>query len=345
MRLLRNGSREWPLTGLAVFLALLVTAFILLAVGASPLAAYKNMLSGAFGSLSKWGDVFMAWVPLVLCAVALTFTFTAGLWNIGIEGQMILGAVAAAWAARNLDLPSPILIPLIILAGMAGGAFWSSLAGLLRVFGHVHEIFAGLGLNFLAIGLTNYLIFTLWKEPGTASLSGTEFFRPAALLPHFPGLTIGPVEMLLAGGALLGTLFALKGTMFGLRLKAVGKNPSAALLLGVSAGKNLLLAFILTGALAGAAGAVQAVGLYHRLVPSISGGYGYLAILVVLLSGSRPLWILPAAFFFAAANKGSLQLPMEMHLDSSLGGILQELLVLLVILIRGIQARLRHKGN
>jgi len=343
MNLWWKGSGEWSLTALAVFTALLLTALILLVAGASPLAAYENMLQGAFGTLSKWGDVFMAWVPLVLCAVGLTFTFTAGLWNIGIEGQMILGAVAAAWVARSLDLPSFLLLPLILLSGMAGGTAWSVLAGLLRVYGHVHEIFAGLGLNFLAIGLTNYLIFGLWKQPGTASLSGTEFFRPTALLPQFPGLALGPIELLLAGLALSGTLLVLRGTMFGLKLKAVGKNPSAALLLGVSTGKNLLLAFGLAGAMAGAAGAVQAVGLYHRLIPSISGGYGYLAILVALLSGSRPLWIVPVAFFFASTNKGSLQLPMEMHLDSSLGSILQELLVLLVILVRGVQVRLRRE--
>ena len=176
-------------------------------------------------------------------------------------------------------------------------------------------------------------------------MSGTEFFRSSALLPDFFKLSLGPVELLLSGLAILGAVFALRGTMWGLKLKAVGNNPSASLLLGLKVEKNTLLAFALAGALAGAAGAVQAIGLYHRLVPSISSGYGYLAILVVLLTGNQTLWIAPVAFFFAAANKGSLQLPMVMHIDSSLGGVLQEALVLFVILARGIQAKIWRQNN
>jgi simple sugar transport system permease protein len=251
-----------------------------------------------------------------------------------------MGAIAATWAARSFDLPSFFLIPLISLSGLTGGALWACLTGFLRIYGRVHEIFAGLGLNFVAVGATNFLIFGPWKQPGTATMSGTEFFRPSALLPDLFNLSLGPVEMILAVLAIVGSVFALRGTMWGLKLKAVGNNPSASFLLGVETGKNIFLAFALAGALAGAAGAIQAIGLYHRLVPSISSGYGYLAILVVLLTGNQTLWVAPVAFFFAAANKGSLQLPLVMHLDSSLGGVLQEVLVLFVVLARGIQARI-----
>jgi general nucleoside transport system permease protein len=325
---------------LAVALALLFTMVMLLAMGASPIEAYENMFKGAFGSVNKWADVFVAWVPLVLCGVGLSFTFAAGLWNIGIEGQMVMGAIAATWAARSIELPPYGHVPLIILSGMAGGAFWACLAGLFKIYGRVHEIFAGLGLNFVAIGTTNFLIFGPWKQPGTATMSGTEIFRPSALLPDLFNLSLGPVEMIMAVLAIGGAVFALRGTMWGLKLKAVGNNPSASFLLGVEVEKNILLAFALAGALAGAAGAIQAIGLYHRLVPSISSGYGYLAILVVLLAGNKTLWIAPVAFFFVAANKGSLQLPMVMHIDSSLGGVLQEVLVLLVLLTRGVQTRI-----
>jgi len=343
MTLLRHRPAPWALTVLAAALAILFTTLILLVIGASPIEAYENMMKGAFGSFTKWADVFAAWVPLVLCAAGLSFTFTAGLWNIGIEGQMVMGAIAATLAARSLDLPSYALIPIIFLSSMAGGALWSCLTGLLRIYGGVHEIFAGLGLNFVAVGTTNFLIFGPWKQPGTATMSGTEFFRPSALLPDLFNLSLGPAEIVLAGVAILGTVFALRGTMWGLKLKAVGNNPSASFLLGVPVKKNILRAFGLAGALAGMAGAVQAIGLYHRLVPSISSGYGYLAILVVLLTGNRTLWIAPVAFFFVSANKGSLQLPLVMHLDSSLGGVLQEALVLFVILARGVQSKIWRK--
>jgi simple sugar transport system permease protein len=267
--------------------------------------------------------------------MGLSFTFTAGLWNIGIEGQMIMGAIGATWMARAIDLPPPLLLPLMILSSMGAGMLWSLLAGILRTLGKVHEIFTGLGLNFVAAGLTNFLIFGPWKQPGTATMSGTELFRPSAWLPNFGSLALGPVEMGIAGIVIVVGSFSLRGTRFGLKLRAVGKNPQSAYLMGLGTEKYLLLAFAISGAMAGMAGGIQAAGLFHRLIPSISSGYGYLAILVVLLTGNRILWIAPVAFFFAAATKGSLQLPLEMQLDSSLGGVLQAILVLLVLLARG----------
>jgi len=317
-------------------LAFIFTTLILIWVGASPIDAYQSILKGAFGSVGKWADVFVAWVPLLLCGIALSFSFTAGLWNIGIEGQMIMGAIGATWMVRAVDLPGPLLIPLLILSSMATGTLWSLLAGVLRTYGKTHEIFTGLGLNFVAMGLTNFLIFGPWKQPGTATMSGTELFRPSAWLPDLGNLALGPVEIVISGLAILTAAFALRGTLFGLKLKAVGRNPRAAFLLGVKTDRNLLLGFGMAGAIAGIAGGIQAIGLFHRLIPSISSGYGYLAILVVLLAGNKVLWIAPVAFFFAAANKGSLQLPLEMHLDSSLGGVLQSALVLFVILTRGL---------
>lgn len=325
---------------LPIILALLLTSLILLLVGASPLAAYTNMLRGAFGSSDKIANDIVSWVPLVLCGAGLLFTFTAGLWNIGIEGQVVAGAIATTWAARVFDLPAPAFVPVLMLAGALGGALWALLAGVLRTYGKVHEIFAGLGLNFVAIATTNFLIFGPWKQPGIASMSGTELFDKAAWLPTFGRFNLGPVEVVLAVAALVAATLTLRGTIWGLRLKAIGKNARAAFVLGIDTEPNMLTAFALSGACAGLAGAVLATGVFHRLIPSISSGYGYLAILVVLLSGQRALWVALIGFFFVAALKGSMQLPMVMQLDSSLGGVLQGLLVLLVVLAQGMRARL-----
>jgi simple sugar transport system permease protein len=339
MTRVRPLLRSVALAATPLVLALAFTTLVLVAVRADPLAAYRAMWHGAFGSLSKFADVLLVWAPLVLCAAGLLFTFTAGLWNIGIEGQMVFGAIAATWAARTLDWPAAALIPALMLAGGIGGALWALLAGALRIYGKVHEIFAGLGLNFVAIAFTNFLIFGPWRQPGMATMSGTEPFRKSAWLPNFGGLSLGPVELALAVGALVFATLALRGTMWGLRLKAIGKNARAAFVLGVETERNMLGAFLIGGALAGVAGAVQATGLFHRLIPSISSGYGYLAILVCLLAGNRGLWVAPVALFFAAAVKGSLQLPMQMQLDSALGGILQGVLVLMVLLVHGVRSR------
>lgn len=322
-----------------VVLALLFTTVVLLLVGANPLAAYRNMLNGAFGSLDKLANDVVSWIPLALCGAGLMYTFTAGLWNIGIEGQIVAGAIATTWVARTFDLPPAVYIPLLLLGGAVGGALWALLAGALKTYGKVHEIFGGLGLNFVAIATTNFLVFGPWKQPGIASMSGTELFRQSAWLPTLGRLNLGPVELALAIAALVVATFALSGTIWGLRLKAIGKNARAAFILGVDTDRNMLMAFAAAGACAGIAGGFLATGVFHRLIPSISSGYGYLAILVVLLAGRRGWRIALVGFFFIAAMKGGMQLPIAMRLDSSLGGVLQGVIVLFVILAQGIGSR------
>ncbi|MBI4786085.1 MAG: ABC transporter permease [Chloroflexi bacterium] len=301
------------------------------------------MWNGAFGDPVRIGNVVLAWVPLLLASVGLLITFTAGLWNIGIEGQIVFGAIFTTWAARSLDLPAPLLIPILFLAGALGGALWALLAGILKTYGHVHEIFGGLGLNFVATGVTLYLILGPWARTGIASTSGTELFRPSAWLPTFPnGLAVGPVEILVALVALLIVYFALRGTLWGLKLKAIGKNTRSAFWLGIPTHRYMLGAFALCGACAGLAGTVQALGVWHRLIPSISGGYGYLGILVVLLSGFQAIGLPFVAFFFGAVTKGSVSLPLDLQLDSALGGVLQGIIVLLVVLSQGVRARVQR---
>ncbi len=328
-----------------VIIGLVLTTLALFVVGADPWQAYQVMWNGAFGNAAKFGNVVLTWVPLTLASVGLLITFTAGLWNIGIEGQIVMGAIFTTWAARTFDLPAPVLIPVLFVAGMIGGALWALLAGVLKTYGHVHEIFGGLGLNFVATGIVLYLIIGPWKRAGIASTSGTELFRPAAWLPTFPnGLAVGPIEILVAVLSLIVVYLALRGTLWGLKLKAIGKNLRSAYWIGIRTNLHLLGAFALCGAFAGMAGTVQATGVWHRLIPNVSGGYGYLGILVVLLAGFQAIGLAPVAFFFAAVGQGSVSLPLSLQLDSSLGGVLQGIIVLLVLLGQGVRARRQHVG-
>jgi len=324
-----------------IVLALILTTLALIVVGADPAKAYATIWNGAFGSAEKLSSVVDAWVPLVLCSVGLLITFTAGLWNIGIEGQIVMGAIFATWIARTFDLPAEMLIPLIFAGGTIGGAAWALLAGAFKVYGRVHEIFGGLGLNFVAMGIALYLIIGPWKRAGIASTSGTDLFRPAAWLLNFPGMTVGPTEIILALVSLGLVYFALRGTVWGLKLKAIGKNARSAFWLGIPTSRHLLGAFALCGVFAGLAGAEQASGVWARLIPSISGGYGYLSILVVLLSGFRAPLVPCVAFFFAAVTKGSIALPLDLQIDSALGGVLQGVVVLLFVLSQGIRSRVK----
>jgi simple sugar transport system permease protein len=229
---------------------------ILIAAGAPPLEAYKNILTGAFSSFKKFSDVLVSWVPLLLVSAGLLVTFATGLWNIGVEGQITLGAIATTWVLRELQdssLAPSLIIFLSMLAGLLGGALWAMLAGALKTFGGVNEIFGGLGLNFVATALTIYLIFGPWKRPGVASMSGTEPFDEALHLYLFPGLRLSPWALVIAIAAIVIIYFLLQGTYFGLRLKAVGKNFRAAYLLGIPTWQYMMLSFLICGALAGVA--------------------------------------------------------------------------------------------
>ncbi len=326
-----------------IALALAFTTVILWVANAPPGEAYSNIWSGATENATKISSVLMAWVPLALCAAGLLVTFTAGLWNIGVEGQIAAGALLVTWVARNITLPSVALIPLLLLGGMLGGALWGVLCGLLKTHGRVHEIFAGVGLNFVAAALTNFLIFGPWKPADGATMSGTDSFPQAAWLPRLGNLPLVPLAVIAALLAIAAVYLTLKGTLWGLELKAIGRNIRSAFLMGIPTNRHLLLSFALCGALAGLAGAIQAAGVRQRLIPGISAGYGFLALLVVLLSGYRPLLTVPIALFFALIGVGSPRLELRMQLDSSLGGIIEAALVLSVLLANGIRTQLSSR--
>jgi ABC-type uncharacterized transport system permease subunit len=217
-----------------------------------------------------------------------------------------------------------------------------------------------LGLNFVATALTIWLIFGPWKRPGTGSMSGTLPFPGSLWLPTFCadgqatdsnilcqtfGARFSIYPLLLGLLAIAIVFFLLRGTHFGLRLKAVGRNPRAAFLLGVPTWQYSMAAFLLCGAFAGLAGSLQVTAVYHRLIPSISSGYGFLGLLVGMLVNYQAIWAAPVAFFFAALNIGGIQLPIALRLDSSLSGVLQGLLVLSVLMVEGARQRLLERNR
>ncbi|MCA9969617.1 MAG: ABC transporter permease [Anaerolineales bacterium] len=323
-------SRVWTLVPIAA--ALLFTTGLLVAFDANPIAAYQAMLEGSFGDRSKLLSVVAFWIPLLLSSFGLLLTFTAGLWNIGIEGQIILGSIAASWVALAVDAPAWVLIPLELAAAMLGGALWGGLSAVLKTRGKVHEIFSGLALNNLAIILTNYLISGPWQPPEGGTFRGTAPFQDAALLPRFADSRFSPLSLLLAVVAFALVFMALRGTFWGLKLKALGRNPYSAFLLGVSSEREAITAMMFCGALAGLGGAVRVLSWFDSLRQSISGGIGFLALLVVMLAAYRIFWVPLIAFFFSVVLNGSITLQLRTQLHSSLGGILTGIMVLFVLL-------------
>ncbi len=322
----------------SLVVALLFIALVIGLSGASPPQVAASLWDGAFGTGDQLARVLSTLAPLLLCASGLVFTFTAGLYNLGVEGQITFGAIATTWALRGLPdlLPGPAVVTLGLVAGAVGGALWGLLAGGLNVYGKVNEIFAGLGLNFMAQGLALYLIFGPWQREGVASMSGTELFDPSLWLSTLGKTEASPVALILGALAVVITVGVVRGTPFGLQLRAVGHNRRAASVLGIPALRQLLSAFAIGGAFAGVAGALQVVGVFHRLIPSVSSNLGFLALLVVMLVNFDALLIVPVAFLFSALNVGSLQLPLVFQLESSLAGVIQGTLVLFVLIGRGL---------
>jgi simple sugar transport system permease protein len=328
----RSRFNNLVLPGLVVLVS---AVLLLLLAGTNPWDPIKLIIQGSVGwppfesgSASKIGDTFMVWVPIALASAGLIVTFNAGMWNIGIEGQIIMGAIAAAWVAREVSAPRPVLVALTILAGAVGGMLWGLLVGVLRTAGGVNEIFGGLGLDFVAISLTTYLIIGPWQRPGVASTSGTDLFPEASLLPSFGGSRLSLLAVLIALLALAGVWLLFRGTLYGLKLKAVGRNRPSSFLMGIATNRYLLGSFMICGALAGMAGTSQATGFHYKLIPAISGNYGFLSILVVLLARFRPFLVIPISFFFAMIAVGSSSLSLRLDVNPTLGGVLQGVLVL-----------------
>ena len=329
-----------------ILISLFVTALLIIAVGSDPGEVFQTVLQGAFRNSKSFAGVVNFWIPLALCSMGLIVTFTAGLWNIGVEGQMMMGAVFASGAALYWTLPSPLLIALEIVLAMLGGALWAALVGVLKTRLGVHEIFGGVALNSLASVVAIYLIAGPWApaEGGTAQ-STTPFPTDALLPPVLGDFPVSLLLLILTFAAIVAVILILRGTRWGLQLKATGKNARSALLLGVPTNRSALSAFMVCGALAGLAGSYRVLFTYKALRPLVSGGIGFLALLVVLLVGIRALWAPFVAFAFAVILAGSTRLKVALQLDQSLAGVLQGMIVLLVLLGSGLRQRVLERDS
>lgn len=327
-----------PIAISLIFAALLVTA-----VGRDPLEVVDALWKGAFRDSRKVGSVVNFWIPLTLVSIGLVVTFRAGLWNIGVEGQMMMGAIFASWGAQFIPLGenlSFVLQLLLIALSAVGGMFWGFVVGVLKIRLGVNEIFGGVALNALVNVISIYVISGPWQPRIGGSAQGTEPFPQSALLPEFSNAFPVNIFMIaLVFAAFFIVLLMLNATRWGLNLKAVGKNMRSALLLGVATQRTSMSAFLVCGALAGIGGSYRVLFTFDNLRPLASGGIGFLGLLVVLLLSMRLLWVPLITFAFAAILTGStrLQIAPSLKLDSSLAGVLQGTLVLCVILFQGVR--------
>lgn len=281
----------------------------ILAAGASPLAVTKSLVDGAFGSAPKFTDTLRETTPLLIAGVAVFFALRAGLFNIGVEGQLVVGAMVCAVVA--LKFPGPLGVVLGIVAAIVAGALWALPAGLIKAYRNGHEVITTIMLNNVALFFTSALVSGPIKDPGSADTS-TAMVSPAT---RIPGFTIGHLTVnlsLIVGlaiAAIVGTW--LRKTIAGYELRATGANASAARFAGVDTKQVVLRAMLVSGAIAGFAGACQVLAFEGRFYSGFSPGYGFDALGVALLAGGNALALAPAALLFGALAKGGTMIQLE----------------------------------
>jgi simple sugar transport system permease protein len=326
-RLLRAAG---PLV--AVVLALVVGAIFIAAVGKDPFDVYGRMIAGVFGNAYGIGQVLFRATPLVFVGLAVALGFQAGLFNIGAEGQLVIGAFAMALVGWQLGgLPAPILLPLALLAGAAAGAAWAFPPAWLKAKVGAHEVINTIMMNFIGIALVQYwgkFVFVHETVHTPEIGAGARLARLETIAPFFQGSPVN-ASLALALVTALAVGWLLWRTRFGYELRAVGLSPSAAEYAGVGVPRVRIVALCLSGALAGLVGANFVLGYKNYFEGGFSSGVGYLGIAVALLGRNHPLGVIVAALFFAALGYGGLVI--NSIVPKELVEILQAIVILFAI--------------
>ncbi len=337
---------------LATLAALAVGAALLFLLGTNPLEAYAAMIQGAFGSKNALADTIVKAVPLLLVGVGICISFRGGVLNIGGEGQLIVGALSATYVGLALpDASFGVLVPVALLAGFLGGAVWGGIPGVLKAYFNVNEILSTIMMNAIAVQGMNYLLRgpmidpvqleAASRIPQTARLS--RLYDLPRLIPT--RLHLGAAIAVVA--AILVYIFLWRTTI-GYRIRAVGLNAFAARYAGINVRHYMVLALLLSGAMAGLAGAVQVFGVHHRMftdgsATGFTGSAGFNGIVAALFGQLHPLGTIPASFFFGALIVGANAMQRAMQIPSALITALNGLLVVFVVSSEYFKQRLEKK--
>jgi general nucleoside transport system permease protein len=320
---------------LSVPLALLIGAGMLVVLNANPLQAYRAMLDGAIGSQYAITQTLVKATPLLLVGLGVVIAFRGGIINIGGEGQILVGALGAAAVALYVPVvPSWLHMILCLLGGTLAGAVWGGIPGALKAKLEVNEILTTIMMNAIALQLTNYLIRGPMMDPqqvaaGTHIAQTAEFPRAVWLAKLVP-------QTLLHSGAILALILAILVYVFmwrttiGFRIRAVGLSTDASRYAGIPVRVFQALSLTLGGALAGLAGAIEVLGISHRVVEGISGGYGFTGIVVALFGGLHPLGTIPASILFGGLLVGADKMQRAVQVPSAM---IQAILGLVVVFV------------
>ncbi|MEC9488500.1 MAG: ABC transporter permease [Halanaerobium sp.] len=316
---------------LSIVIALIIGSIIMFATGYNPLEVYKVMIIGAVGSVPGLANTLANAVPLILAGVGVAIAFNSGLFNIGAEGQYMIGALVGAWAGYTFQgLPWFIHIPLVLLLAMVAGGLWGGvIPGLAKAFTGAHEVITTMMMSYIAVFLSHYLLRGgPMQAPGYVPQSPR--INPSAILPLLVPRTQLSAGIFIAVIVPIVCYFLVYKTKWGLSMRIVGKSIETAKYVGIIVPKTIVVSMGLSGAFAGLAGAVQIMGIQHRMVDSFSSGYGYTAIVVALLARNNPIGVIFAALVFAILGTGSQFIQINLGVSAQIADIISGLIIFFI---------------
>lgn len=314
---------------IAILIAFLTGAIVLVVTGHSPLKAYSAMMMGAFGDVFGIGQTFTQATPIIFTALAFLFAFKCGLFNIGAEGQLLVGGFAAALVGISFHgLPAFIHLPMALLAGALAGGLWGFIPAILKAKLGAHEVITTMMLSYVAFYVTGYMVNYPYKAPGW--VAQTVPIAPSAELPRILQPTQLSASIFMA--VILAGLahYTLQKTTFGYEVRATGLNPTAAESGGISIKRGMILALVISGAMAGLGGAGEVMGVHRRFIEGFSPGYGWDGLAVALVGGLHPVGVLLAAVLFGALRSGGMVMTRATGVPLDIVFILQALVILFV---------------
>jgi ABC-type uncharacterized transport system permease subunit len=290
---------------IAIIIALLVGALVLWATGHSPIDAYSQLFAGAFGDSYGFGQTLTQATPIIFTSLAFLFAFKCGLFNIGAEGQLLIGGMAAALVGISFtNLPFYVHLPLALLAGAGGGALWGFIPAVLKAKLDAHEVITTMMLSYVALYVTSYMVNYPFKAPGW--VAQTPLIAPAAELPRIlpPTQLSGSIIVALTMVGI--TAFVLQRTTLGYEVRAIGLNATAARSGGINVKRGIILALVISGTLAGLGGAGEILGVERRFIDHFSPGYGWDGLAVALIGGLNPFGVVLASILVGALRSGGM---------------------------------------
>lgn len=327
-----SPARSILVTLASVLLAFFLCGLVFKFYGAAPAEVYSTMLKGTLGDSTGWAEVGRRTIPLLLIGSGLALAFRAQFFNIGAEGQLLLGAVFAAGTALFLPIPGFLMIPTMFIMGFIGGGLWALIAAWLRRL-NVNEILSTLMLNYVAVAVVTYLIAGPWKGKDVRGYIYTDNFPASANLPVIGGTQVHWPTLLLGVAVALGLQWLLTRSTFGYALRVVGENPGAAKYAGLNTARVATIVALITGGAAGLAGAGEVAGIHHRLLEAgqISLGYGFTAVIVAWLARGNPALCLITAPLMAVILAGGDLLKIDMNMPFRVVDVFSGVILLCLI--------------